>query len=146
MRDATLEALRWQNGLEPSITRGLFHALSRYGVKEAGLMDDISPLLDADDFQLLKRNAKSVFYEPLVGAAAYALASILDRVRYGALPPSCASDALAQQAAMLAANLAAQPNRWPEFRARLQGNANGEPRELIAAAIALGWSEKWRES
>ena len=34
VRDATLEALRWQNGLEASYTRGLFHALGRYGIKE----------------------------------------------------------------------------------------------------------------
>ena len=44
-RDATLEALRWQNGLEASYTRGVFHALGRYGVKEATLFDDIAPLL-----------------------------------------------------------------------------------------------------
>ncbi|HEY3739545.1 MAG TPA: adenosylcobinamide amidohydrolase, partial [Bryobacteraceae bacterium] len=31
VRDATLEALRWQNGLEPSYTRGIFTALTRYG-------------------------------------------------------------------------------------------------------------------
>ena len=38
VRDATLEALRWQNGLEASYTRGLCHALGRYGVTEAALM------------------------------------------------------------------------------------------------------------
>ena len=32
--DAVKEALRWQNGLEPSMTRGLFHALGRFGVTE----------------------------------------------------------------------------------------------------------------
>ena len=31
VRRATLEALRWQNGLEPSFTRGVFHALGRHG-------------------------------------------------------------------------------------------------------------------
>jgi adenosylcobinamide amidohydrolase len=34
VREATQEALRWQNGLEPSYTRGVFHALGRYGIKE----------------------------------------------------------------------------------------------------------------
>ena len=37
-RQATMEALRWQNGLEASYTRGVFHALGRYGVKEATIL------------------------------------------------------------------------------------------------------------
>ena len=37
--------------------------------------------------------------------------------RHGTLPASVARDALVQQAATLAASLAAQPDRWPEFRA-----------------------------
>src|SRR5262245_57224470 len=81
VREATLEALRWQNGLEPSYTRGLFHALGRYGIKENSIYDRLAILLDPDDFELLRKNNKAVFYEPLVGAAAYAAASVLDRTR-----------------------------------------------------------------
>ena len=44
-REATVEALRWQNGLEVSYTRGVFHALGRYGLREANVFDDIAPLL-----------------------------------------------------------------------------------------------------
>ena len=79
-RNATIEALRWQNGLEASYTRGVFHALGRYGVKEATLFEDIAPLLGEADLELLKKNAKAAFYEPLVGAAAHALATVCDRV------------------------------------------------------------------
>src|SRR5438067_1360998 len=68
-RNATIEALRWQNGLEASYTRGVFHALGRFGVKEATLFDDIAPLLGEADLELLKKNAKAALYEPLVGAA-----------------------------------------------------------------------------
>lgn len=143
-RKATLEALRWQNGLEPSYTRGLFHALGRYGVKEATLVDDIAPLLAEPDLELLRKNARAAFYEPLVGAAAHALAVVCDRVRYGTLPDSVAADAMAQQAAMLAANLAAQISRWAEFRAALRPHADGDVKALVLRAIALGWSEKWR--
>jgi adenosylcobinamide amidohydrolase len=142
-RDATLEALRWQNGLEPSMTRGLFHALGRYGVTEEAILAGLDDRLDASDLALLKKNIKSVVYEPLVGAAAHAFAAVLDRVRYGTLPPSCARDAMVQQAATLAASLAAKPDRWPHYRARLQA-VQGEPSDLVIAAIALGWSEKWR--
>jgi adenosylcobinamide amidohydrolase len=143
-RRATIEALRWQNGLEASYTRGLFHALGRYGVHEATLFADIESLLDAADLELLRRNGKAVFYEPLVGAAAHAMAAVLDRVRHGALPGSIARDATVQQAATLAVSLAAQPHRWAEFRSRLHGTAGETPKALALAALALGWSEKWR--
>lgn len=143
-RNATIEALRWQNGLEASYTRGVFHALGRYGVTEATLFDDIAPLLGDADLELLKRNAKAALYEPLVGAAAHALATVCDRVRYGTIPQTVAADATVQQAAALAANLAAQVHRWPEFRAQLRPYANAGVKPLVLRALALGWSEKWR--
>jgi adenosylcobinamide amidohydrolase len=145
VRDATLQALRWQNGLEPSYTRGLFQALGRFGLNEEMVFNGLVGLVTADDLDLLRRNSRSAFYEPLVGAAAYALAAVLDRSRHGALPESCVRDALVQQAAMLAANLAAKPERWPHYRGHLHEVA-GEPRQLIIAALALGWSEKWRSN
>jgi len=145
-RDATMEALRWQNGLEPSYTRGAVHALSRYGITDASLMDDMRALLGEADFELFQKNSKAVLYEPLVGAAAHALATVLDRVRHGSLPAAVERDACAQHAALLAANLAAQPERWPEFRSRLLESAAAGPRALIVAALALGWSEKWRST
>lgn len=143
-RDATIEALRWQNGLEASYTRGVFHALGRFGVREATVYDDLAPFLSAGDLELLKKNSKAVFYEPLVGAAAHALATVCDRVRFGTLPDSVAADAMAQQAAGLACNLSAQAHRWPEFRAALRPHAAGDIKTLVLRAIALGWSAKWR--
>jgi adenosylcobinamide amidohydrolase len=143
-RKATMEALRWQNGLEVSYTRGVFHALGRYGIKEATLFEDIAPLLGEADLELLRKNAKAALYEPLVGVAAHALATVCDRVRYGTIPDAVAPDAMAQQAACLAANLAAQVHRWAEFRSLLRPQANGDVKALVLAALALGWSEKWR--
>jgi hypothetical protein len=146
VRQATMEALRWQNGLEASYTRGLFHALGRFGVREATIFDDLAPLLSGADLELLKKNAKAVFYEPLVGASAHALATTCDRVRYGTIPDAVSADATVQQAASLAANLAAQVHRWPEFRSRLRPYADENVKALVLAALALGWSEKWRTS
>jgi adenosylcobinamide amidohydrolase len=143
-RNATIEALRWQNGLEASYTRGVFHALGRYGLKEATLFDDIAPLLSGTDLELLRKNAKAAFYEPLVGSAAHALAAVCDRVRYGTIPHAVAADAMVQQAATLAANLAAQVHRWVEFRSNLRPYADLEVKVLVLRALALGWSEKWR--
>jgi adenosylcobinamide amidohydrolase len=146
VRRATMEALRWQNGLEPSYTRGLFHALGRYGVREGSIFEDLGTHLDAGDLQLLRRNSKSAFYEPLVGAAAYAIAAVLDRARYETLPAGVIADAVVGQAASLAAALAAQPARWPEFRAELHAVGASDPRVLVLAAVALGWREKWRRN
>jgi adenosylcobinamide amidohydrolase len=143
-RQATLEALRWQNGLEVSYTRGVFHALGRFGVREATVFEDIAPYLDADALELLKKNSKAAFYEPFVGAAAHALAAVCDRVRHGTLPASVGPDAMAQHAASIAANLAAQVHRWPEFRARLRPDATEDVKALVLRALALGWTEKWK--
>jgi hypothetical protein len=60
------------------------------------------------------------------------------------LPKAVAAEAMTQQAAALAANLAAQAHRWPEFRAALRPHATGEVKPLVLRAVALGWSEKWR--
>jgi len=145
VRDATLEALRWQNGLEFSYARGVLHALGRFGINEQVLFDGLAELLDGHDFELLKKNSKAVLYEPHVGAAAHALAAVLDRARHGILPQSCAREAALQQAAILAANLAAKPDRWPKYHAQLR-TTEGEAKALVIAAIALGWSEKWRST
>src|SRR5207248_4946064 len=107
---------------------------------------DIAPLLGEADLELLKKNAKAAFYEPLVGSAAHALATVCDRVRYGTIPDAVAADATVQQAAALAANLASQVHRWAEFRATLRPHANGDVKALVLRALALGWSEKWRTS
>jgi adenosylcobinamide hydrolase len=143
VRRATGEAIRWQNGLEASLTRGLFHALGRYGVKEATVFDDLAPLMAPGDLELLRKNSKAAFYEPLVGAAAHALATVLDRVRHGTIPASAAPDAVVQQAATLAACLSANPDAWPIFRARLHETTGRDPKSLVLAAVALGWTSKW---
>ena len=146
VRRATMESLRWQNGLEPSYTRSVCHALGRYGLDEATFADDMAAHLPAADLQLLRRNTKAVLYDPGAGAAAHALAAVLDRVRHGTLPAAMAADAAVQQAALLAANVAAQPERWAEMRARLHASQALEPKTLVLAALALGWQEKWRSA
>ena len=143
VRDATLEALRWHNGLELSYTRGVFHALGRYGVKEDQFQTEIAPYFSESDLELLRKNRNAVMYEPLVWAAAYALASILDRCRYGVFPPGAAQEALRQQAACLAASLAGRIDAWPDFHSRLTEVDVEQPKRLVLAAIALGWSQKW---
>jgi adenosylcobinamide amidohydrolase len=141
VRDATLEALRWQNGLEPSYTRSIFTALGRFGLREETFFEDIAAMLPEHDLELMRRNNKAVFYEPLVSASAYAFAAVLDRVRYETLPDGASREALRQQAASMAAGLSAKPHLWDRFRAQL---VDEDTKSLLLRAIALGWSAKWR--
>jgi hypothetical protein len=144
VKQATLEALRWQNGLEPSYTRSIFVALGRYGLKEQNFPEGIAPLLTERELELLKKNLKSVVYEPKVAAAAFAIAAVLDRIRFETLPGKAVQDVFRQQVAILAANLAAQPDHWPYFYSQLSEADPAQPIGAILSAIALGWSSKWK--
>ena len=136
------EALRWQNGLEPSLTRGLFHALGRFGLTERRALERLEELLPAEQYALLDKNRNAAFYEPGVAAAAYAFAAVLDRTAFGTLPAGVAGETLRQQAACLASALAARPGDWPAFYAALR-EVPDEPVELALRALAAGWSAKW---
>jgi len=142
VRKATLEALRWQNGLEPSYTRGVIHALRRFGFKEDLFFVAMETRLGADDFVLLKKNLKPVLYEPQVSAAAFAFAAVWDRVRYGSISGALAAPVLRQQAATLATALAAKPDVWLPCYEQLQVNEDAFL-DVVYDALALGWRLKW---
>jgi adenosylcobinamide amidohydrolase len=154
VRQATLEALRWQNGLEPSLTRSLFHALGRFGLTEEAFKAAQPTLLSERELELLKANWNPVVYEPQLSAAAYAFAAVLDRVLYGTIGASSARESLINQAALMAAGLATQPERFDVFRRELipylPTTIDNTPTQLLPAAvalanraIALGWQKKW---
>ena len=136
------EALSWQNGLEPSRTRDLFHALGRFGLTPARAAERLAALLPERCYDLLEKNWNAVFHDPGSAAAAHAFAAVLDRVAFGTLPPGLANEALRQQAACLACSLAAKPESWPAFRVELALSPD-DPVELVLRAIALGWNAKW---
>ena len=140
--ESVKEALCWQNGLEPSRTRDLFHALGRFGLTQARAAERLAALLPARRYDLLEKNWNAVFHDPGSAAAAHAFAAVLDRVAFGTLPPGLANEVLRQQAACLACSLAAKPEPWPAFRAEL-APAPDDPVELVLRAIALGWNAKW---
>jgi adenosylcobinamide amidohydrolase len=142
VRAATKDALRWQNGLEPSFTRSMNHALRRFGFSEELLMTAMRTRLAESSMVLLEKNKNAVLYEPQVAAAAYALGTVLDRVRFGTLPMTAARDVLRQQAATLAASLAARPEAWYGFWQQLDVNMTN-PLDAVYDAVAMGWTAKW---
>ncbi len=142
VRRATLEALRWQNGLEASSTRSLYHALKRFGFKADLFLTAMKSRLEADEFAFLDKNIPSVIHDPGVSAAAYAFAAVWDRLRHGALTPTLAAPLLRQQAAVLASSLAAKPEEWPTCYEQLVVHDDALL-DTVYDAIALGWRLKW---
>jgi len=142
VRAATKDALRWQNGLEPSFTRSLNHALRRFGFSETAFLDAMRARLPEASMELLMKNRNAVLYEPQVAAAAYAFAAVLDRVRFGVLPPLAARDVLRHQAATLATSLSAKIDAWYLFWQQLDVDMN-RPLDAVYDAAALGWTSKW---
>jgi hypothetical protein len=154
VREATLEALRWQNGLEPSYTRSLFHALGRFGLTEESFKLAQESLLPERSYQLLKANWNPVIFEPQLATAAFAFAAVLDRVLCGTIGPASARESLIHQAALMSAGLATQPGNFATFRheliPHLPVDLGYAPEQLLPAAvalanraIALGWQRKW---
>jgi hypothetical protein len=109
-------------------------------VKEEAFFGDIAAMLPESDLELLRKNSKSVFYEPLVAASAYAFAAVADRIRYETLPASVGHEALRQQGASVAASLSAKAYLWERFRSQL---TDDDPMRMLLHALALGWSAKW---
>jgi len=154
VREATLEALRWQNGLEPSLTRSLFHALGRFGLSEEAFKSAQEKLLGEKEFQLLKANWNPVVYDPQLAAPAYAFGTVLERILCGTLNASAARESLINQAALMTAGVAVQPDNFATFRRELiphlPPSLDHAPEHLLPAAvdlahraIALGWQRKW---
>lgn len=142
VRLATKTALRWQNGLEPSLTRGLLHTLSRFGVSEDAFLAAMGTRLNQEDMTLLSRNQASVLYDPQMAAAIYAFVAVWDRVRAGALPASLSAAVFRQQAANIASAISKQTDRWHAYWTLLDVDPT-HPLEAIYDAIALGWRMKW---
>jgi len=142
VRSATKDALRWQNGLEPSFTRSLVHALRRFGFSETSFLDAMRARLSENSMELLLKNRNAVLYEPQAAAASYAFAAVLDRVRFGVLPALSARDVLRHQAATLATALSAKTDAWYSFWQKLNVDMN-RPLDAVYDAAALGWTSKW---
>jgi adenosylcobinamide hydrolase len=143
VRQAVKQALRWQNGLEPSITRSIVHALRRFGFSEQSLLDAMKTRLSEPSMVLFERNKIGVLHEPQVAAAVYAFSAVWDRTRFGVIPNSAARDVLRQQAATMAAALAARSEDWYTFWQQIHVDLD-RPLDAIYDAVALGWTAKWR--
>jgi adenosylcobinamide amidohydrolase len=142
VHDATREALRWQNGLEISLTRSAIYALERFGFSEKFFEQRLRDSLPATRYEFYKKNWDAIIHEPHTAGCAYAIATVLDRLAYGTLPAACAAELLFNQCCLLATTLAVQPGAFSDMYRRLQPHLGKAANELIFQAILLGWEAK----
>ncbi|ETX04151.1 MAG: hypothetical protein ETSY2_30455 [Candidatus Entotheonella gemina] len=146
VHDATREALRWQNGLETSLTRSAIYALKRFGFSQAFFERRLRESLTASRYEFYKKNWDAILHDPQTAGCAYAIAAVLDRLAYGTLPPACATELLFNQCCLLATTLAVKPRAFTDMHQRLQPHLGKAANELIFQAILLGWEAKWNST
>jgi len=144
VRDAVIEGIGLQNGLERSSTRSVTHALGRFGANEEYLLKKLASKLDKGTFDLLKQNKHSVFRDAKLVAAAYAYAAILDRLHYQTLSPTIRNDVLLDQAANTAMALSSTNEQWQQLRDQLEPQ-RGDALDLFVQAMAIAWRTKWAQ-
>lgn len=143
VREATEEALRWQNGLEPSYTRSIPRVLGRFGLTEVELFARLKEILPEKSYKLLVANQMGVMMEPRLAAAAFSYAAVLDRLQYGTLPEDLAGELLRDQAATVAAALSMKPAKWEEFWKQIPFRAEDRVQPFVRG-LALGWLARWQ--
>ncbi len=141
--EAVTRCLLLQNGLCPELRRTVCGALGRHGCDEAALRVCADAELDAESARLFTANLLALIHDPQSAAAAYCLAESVDLARAGILHPEVAREAMLNQAALLAATVAVQPERFAEFRAALATRRNVAPGTLAALAMVWGFAHKW---
>lgn len=149
VQTALREALRWQNGLEASLTRNFFYAFSRFGITEINLTTILEKDLPENSLQLWKKNREGFWHEPQLAAIAYVMTTLLDRVKYGTLSKSVGKEAIYYQLGLLASAVSHQIKSFPVFLKSIELEKD-EPYDadgltkLIARAISIGWQSKWK--
>jgi len=141
------ETLRWQNGLEPSLTRNLGWAGRPFGLDEAALRRELPPLLPPRSAELAGRNFEALLHHPRAASQFYAFQALEERGHYGTLPVSLLPELRLEQALLLAGYLASDsqgghappPPAWREALAPLAHDVKA----LILRAMALGYAAKW---
>ncbi|WP_296700986.1 adenosylcobinamide amidohydrolase [Thiocapsa sp. UBA6158] len=141
--DAVTRCLLLQNGIVPELRRTICAALGRFGCDEAALRVCAESELEAPDAAVFAANLQAIIHDPHSAAAAYGLAEILDLVRTGVLHAGVAREAILNQAALLAAGVAVQPERFVALRAELAPHQGLPDGRLAALAVVRGFARKW---
>ena len=141
VKDSVLGALAWQNGMDPTRCRNLFHLLGRFGFSEDSFESRLRPVSGEKQWPFFKANREAVIHDPVVSMCASAMASLLDQERKAHIPPSV----VASQARHLCAMMIVQVGNCPsDFKSCLENLCGlDDPLGIFSKAIVLAWAKKW---
>lgn len=148
VHQAVKQALVWQNGLPAAEQASIYTALGRFGLTEANFITRLSAYLPESEQQQANNNPYAFNHENRVVAAAYALASVLDRFHYQTLTPHIQAETLRDFTAQAAVALSGKSDRYGNYWQQLQTPAanlknEADVIELFIQALAIGWLDKW---
>lgn len=141
VKDAVLGALVWQNGMDVTRCRNLFHLLGRFGYDEKEYERGLRSASGHERWSFYEANRDAVAHDPAVAACASSLASLLDQERKGHLPPSVIADQARHLCALMVIQIGTCPEEFSDILDQLK--TEDGPLDLLTKAIALSWEKKW---
>lgn len=144
--ESLANTLAQQNELTPRGQCSCRIHLERLGADRQTFEDAVAANLEPELAQLFRQNYDAVNRDPVSVAAAAALMHLRDKLVWGVLPPETAPEALAAQAALLAAAVSAKHDLLPLYREKLAPQTGATDAEILAmacGAIAMGYADKW---
>jgi Uncharacterized conserved protein len=136
-----------QNGMTPSSQCSVKIHLERFGLNTESLIVMISEHLAENEAALLKKNYRTIFYDPPTVAAVAALAHLKDKFAWNILPSLVWAEVMGSSAAQVSAAVSGQYEKIAEYRRDLapmvSENSNQHFLTLAARALALGFKDKW---
>jgi len=142
---AIRQALVLQNGMTPDSRRSVLAQLGRFGVTEQGCCGRAREVLDGPDARLFEQNFRGVDGDPMVVAAAAALAEVVDQQRAGILPASCAGELLREYGTRLGTAVAGSGAGSEELATALEPLGTDLP-GAVATALSVGFAQRWQGS
>jgi adenosylcobinamide amidohydrolase len=154
VKRATKGVLVRQNGMTTDRQCSVKILLERFFVKDGyhrvsgeELAAYMATFLPKETGELLIRNRKPIFHDPVNVAAVAAIVHLRDEFAWGILPPLIWPEVMSNYAAQLTAAVSGKYDKIPEYRSRFrllpEERDNSSFMRLVASAVAMGFSEKW---
>lgn len=144
---AIRETLVLQNGLTPNRQCSCGQLLERFGTGTDDLSDRVAALLsDPEMAALARRNRHALDRDPLTVAATVALIHVYDQISWGVLPATCWPDIAARQAALITSAVSGTTDDYAALTNKVGDPSPNGLISLVAAALALGFSNKWNRT
>ncbi len=147
VRRALYSSLARQNNITPASCCNIGHLLARFGFNEEEFLRSAGSFILPEQAALLRANFQCVFMDPAAVSALAALLHVRDQALWGVLPAQTLAEMELTHAALMAASICGQTDKFHTFRQKMEqyGSAGG-PEDVVrlaAMALALGFASKW---